>query len=222
MAGPTFLIDVDNTLLDNDLAKMRIADRIRASVGPNYANMFWKSYEGVRDEMGIIDFPLTCERLAQEAMDTSVGERVGGVLWGFDYGQCLYPGAIEVVEHLGRLGTTVVVSDGDQVFQKHKIDSAGISNAVDERVLIFKHKQDALDEIVTQFPDKPWVMIDDKPSILTGMKDHLGANCIAVFVKQGKYAVRPWPEGGAPADVVVSAIGDLAAMGPEAFRTREV
>lgn len=221
MTGPTFLIDVDNTLLDNDAAKMRIADKIRSAVGPNYANMFWSLYETVRNEIGIIDFPLTCERLSVDAMDSSVGERVAGVLWGFDYGQCVYPGAIDALAHLGELGTTVVVSDGDQIFQKHKIESAGISKAVEGRILIFEHKQEAIDEICEAYPAHPWVMIDDKPSVLTGMKERLGTECVTVSVKQGKYAASAWPADAQPADLVVAAIADLVSIGGNDFRVKE-
>jgi len=46
--GVAFLLDVDNTLLDNDAAKAAIAAGVAACVSPADAARFWKGYERVR------------------------------------------------------------------------------------------------------------------------------------------------------------------------------
>ena len=50
-----FLIDVDNTLLDNDRAKADVSRAIRELVGPDRAARFWSLYEEVRDECSVVD-----------------------------------------------------------------------------------------------------------------------------------------------------------------------
>ena len=58
-----FLLDVDNTLLDNDAAKAELERRILAALRPDRAARFWAIYEDVRRETGVVDFPETLRRL---------------------------------------------------------------------------------------------------------------------------------------------------------------
>lgn len=212
-----FLVDVDNTLLDNDLAKVRIADEISAAVGAVTADIFWRLYEEVRDEKGIIDFPLTCERLGEETHDREIGERVNDLLWSFDYGACVYPGAIEAVEHIRSLGEVVIVSDGDQVFQRHKIDCAGITEAAGGEVMIFVHKQQELEKIMAAHPADIYVPIEDKPKILSDDKKRLGDRICTVLVRQGKYAAAEQPADSLPPDIDLPAIAELSSLGKADF-----
>lgn len=204
---PTFLIDVDNTLLDNDLAKQRIADRIRRLAGPAVGKVFWELYETVRKETGVVDFPLTIERLGITLMDRSAAEKVGGVLWEFDYASCVYPEAPAVLRHLDEVGTTVVLSDGDAVFQPHKIKVAGVTEMVDA-VVVTPDKVKVLGEVRENYPSAPYVAIDDKPEVLERIKAELGGDSTTVFVRQGKHA---WPWDGA--DLTVGGIGELITYG---------
>ena len=104
----------------------------------------------------------------------------------------------------------VVLSDGDVVFQPRKIERAGIWNAVAGRVLIYTHKERALDHVVRRYPARHYVMVDDKPNLLAAMKLELGRKLTAVFVRQGHYASAAGSDlGTPPPDHVIQRIGDL-------------
>ena len=53
-----FMLDVDNTLLDNDQAKQDMAAALERILGPADAARFWDLYEAVREETEVVDFPL--------------------------------------------------------------------------------------------------------------------------------------------------------------------
>jgi FMN phosphatase YigB (HAD superfamily) len=108
------------------------------------------------------------------------------------------------------LGRTVVLSDGDVVFQPRKIQQSGLWDAVDGHVLIYIHKERMLDAVEQRYPARHYVMVDDKLRILAAMKDAWGDRLTTVFARQGHYAADPaniaaYP----PADVSVDHIGDL-------------
>ena len=63
----------------------------------------------------------------------------------------VFPSALAVLKRLKGFGPTVILSDGDVVFQPHKIERAGLSDAVDGRVLIYIHKEEALDDVERLF-----------------------------------------------------------------------
>ena len=110
----------------------------------------------------------------------------------------------------GRWGLTVILSDGDVVFQPRKIERSGLWAAVEGRVLIYIHKEEMLDAVAERYPARHYVMIDDKLRILAAMKKIWGDRLTTVFPRQGHYALDPeniaaYP----PADVTIERIGDL-------------
>ena len=64
----------------------------------------------------------------------------------YPFANRFYPGALDVLQRLRARGPTVILSDGDVVFQPRKVERSGISEAVDGHVLIYIHKEEALDE----------------------------------------------------------------------------
>jgi len=123
----------------------------------------------------------------------------------------LFPSALEVLRRLTGLGPTVILSDGDVVFQPRKVERAGLSDAVDGRVLIYIHKEEALDDVERRFPAEHYVLVDDKPRILAAVKRFWGDRVTTVFARQGSYARDAQIVGDmpAPADVTIERIGDL-------------
>ena len=89
----------------------------------------------------------------------------------------LYPGALDVLKDLRKWGPTVILTDGDAIFQPRKIERAGLAAAVDDRILIYVHKEDALDDIKRRYPARHYVLIDDKLRILSAFKRGLGQGC---------------------------------------------
>ncbi|OLD51316.1 MAG: HAD family hydrolase [Chloroflexi bacterium] len=200
------LLDVDNTLLDNDAAKDALERRILAAVSEERAARFWSLYEDVRRERGVVDFPETLRRF--HAIHPDASDRVDRAVLDMPYDRFLYPGALDAIAHLATLGTPVILSDGDRRYQPRKIERSGLAAAVRGNVIVTDHKEERLDEVLRRFPADHYVLIDDKAAILAEVKRRLDGRVTTVHVLQGHYAGEP-PDGPAP-DVVVQRIGDLA------------
>ena len=122
----------------------------------------------------------------------------------------LYPRALDVLDRLKKLGPTVILSDGDVVFQPRKVQRSGLWDAVEGRVLIYVHKETMLDQLRRLYPARRYVMVDDKVRILAAMKAVWGERLLTVFPRQGHYAHDGAILAAHPApDVCVERIGDL-------------
>lgn len=111
------------------------------------------------------------------------------------------------------MGPTVILSDGDVVFQPRKVDRSGLSDAVSGEVLIYIHKEQMLDDVEQRYPARRYVMIDDKLRILSEMKAIWRERLTTVFVRQGHYALDEKVLAGYPAaDIAIDAIGDLLSL----------
>jgi FMN phosphatase YigB (HAD superfamily) len=207
-----FLIDVDNTLLDNDRLKADVAAAIRGLVGPDRASEFWALYENVRDECGVVDYPEVLRRFRRAFAEERRLADVDRAVLGVPFERYLYPRALDVIAHLWRLGEPAILSDGDRVYQPMKIDRAGILIAVRGNVLVYEHKEDHLREVQRRFPADHYVHVDDKAALLARTKTSLGPRVTTVHVRQGHYAAEEF--GGTPPDVVVGRIADLLAVSP--------
>jgi FMN phosphatase YigB (HAD superfamily) len=202
-----FLIDVDNTLLDNDRAKADVAQAIRELVGPDRAARFWQVYEEVRDACGVVDYPETLRRLRRALPDETRLADVDRAVLDVPFERYLYPRALDVVARLWRLGEPAILSDGDRVYQPMKIERAGLLLAVRGNVLVYEHKEDHLAEVQRRFPADRYVHIDDKAALLGRTRASLGERVTTVHVRQGHYATEDG--GGAPPDVVIERIAEL-------------
>ena len=207
-----FLIDVDNTLLDNDRVKIELDAALQSEIGEELTTRFWKLYEQVRKEKGVVDIPLSLARLREQTslaeMDELTYRHIHSIFDNFPFQQALYPQSIETLEYLRTIGTPVIVSDGDLYFQAEKIFNSSIADAVEGKVLLYIHKQEHLPEIMHLYPADHYVIIDDKPSILADVKQALGEKVTTIFVRQGKYAHTNLPEGFSP-EISVEQISDL-------------
>ncbi len=216
----TFLLDVDNTLLDNDHVKQIWDARLDAEIGPELAAHYWNIYEEVRRQEDVVDIPLALTRFREETplktMDEMTYLHVCSLFDDFPFAQELFPHALETLDYLRALGLTVILSDGDLYFQAKKISHSGLAEMVGGRILLYVHKQEHLDEITSMYAADHYVMVDDKPKILADSKAVLGNRLTTVFVQQGKYAKEPLPEHFVP-DITVEHIGDLRHYGPEQF-----
>lgn len=202
------LIDVDNTLIDNDAVKEDIRGRIAALAGGEGAKAFWNAYEQVRRERDFVDFPLTLQRFRQRFHDERRFAQISSLVLSYPFEKSLFPRALDVLEHLHRTGPVTIVSDGDPIYQPAKIARAGLAEAVDD-VVITVHKERELGEILRHRAPSRHLLIDDKPSILAGTKDRLGAAIVTVHVCQGRYAHAVEHDRYPHADVEVDAIADL-------------
>ncbi len=202
-----FLVDVDNTLLDNDRAKADVARAIGELVGPDRASRFWSLYEDVRDECGVVDYPETLRRFHRAFPEQSRLTDVDRAVLGVPFERYLYPRALEVIARLWRNGEPAILSDGDRVYQPMKIARSGLLLAVRGNVLVYEHKEDHLAEVQRRFPAERYVHIDDKAALLARTKASLGDRVTTIHVRQGRYATED-PRGARP-DIVVERIVDV-------------
>jgi FMN phosphatase YigB (HAD superfamily) len=222
-----YLLDVDNTLLDNDRFHMDLSSHLEREFNDHGGKRYWKLYEAGRAERGYADYLATLQAYRMEVMDQPQWMMMSSFLLDYPFAERLYPGALDVLRHLGLSGKTVILSDGDAVWQPRKLQRSGIWDAVDGRVLIYLHKEKMLDDIQRHYPSRHYVMVDDKLSILDAMKKTWGTRLTTVFPRQGHYALDPKKTAGyAPADITVERIGDLinldlAALSDLAVRTTQ-
>lgn len=216
-----FMIDVDNTILDNDGVKSDLERAMLGILGPALAARFWELYEIVRNDTDVVDFIETMRRLGEEHPESRKAvDAATAALMNWDFRPRLYPQAIDTITHLKSLGVPVIVSDGDPIFQPGKIVQAGVTAAVDGRVLIFVHKEKHLPAVETYFNAEHFVLIDDKPGILMRSKAALGERLTTVHVLQGKYALDPKHAVDYTPDIVVKNFSDLRRYDAEAFLLR--
>jgi len=144
--------------------------------------------------------------------------QMSSFLVDYPFASRLYPHALNVVRHLRTMGLTVILSDGDVVFQPRKVERSGLWKAVDGRVLIYIHKEEMLDAVAAAYPAHHYVMVDDKLRILAMMKASWGDRLTTVFPRQGHYATDASILAAYPAaDITVERIGDLRKCDRSAF-----
>jgi FMN phosphatase YigB (HAD superfamily) len=205
-----FLLDVDNTLLDNDRFAADLGERLEQAFGPAERARYWAIFGRLREQLGLADYLGTLQAFRTGLDDHPELLAMSEFLLEYPFAARLFPGSLEAVAHLSELGRPVVLSDGDIVFQPRKIQRSGIWDAVDGRVMIYLHKERVLDHMQERFPAHHYVMVDDKPNLLAAMKSVLKSKLTTVFVRQGHYALDPAASSVAPApDMTVEAIGDL-------------
>ncbi len=212
MTDLVVLLDVDNTLLDNDLLRSRLQRDLEDVLGEEDGDRFWEIYEEVRAEMDVVDLPETIERFARECPNaTSIG-KASALVWDCPFADHLYPKGLEVIRHLSSFATPVILSDGDQLFQRHKIRAAGLEEAVRGNVLVYVHKEQEVEDIRRRFPAEHYSIVDDKTRILAAMKAAMGEQLTTVMVCQGKYANDPSHHDFPEPDITIEDIGELLAM----------
>jgi len=214
MDNVVFLVDVDNTLLDNDGVIEDLRAHLENEFGKTKADRYWVFFEELRDELGYADYLGALQRYRMRELSDEMNDprllQMSNYLIDYPFATRLYPDALRTVEHLKRLGTTVILTDGDVVFQPRKVQRSGIWDAVDGQVLIYIHKELMLDAVQARYPARHYVMVDDKLRILAAMKQTLGDRLTTVFPRQGHYAADPEAIAQfSAADITVQQIGDL-------------
>ena len=205
-----FLLDVDNTLLDNDRVVADLMRHLEREVGKERQQRYWAIFEELREELGYADYLGALQRYRVEHPRDPHLLTVSYFLINYPFANRLFPNSLDVIEHLRTWGPTVILSDGDVVFQPRKVERSGLFEAVERNVLIYIHKEVELDDVERRYPSDRYVLVDDKLRILSAVKKVWGKRVTTVFPRQGHYASDPKHlEGHAPADVTVERIGEL-------------
>src|ERR1700730_15267486 len=132
-----FLVDVDNTLLDNDHIQADLKRHLEREFGAACPDRDWAILEGLFTELGYRD--------CLGALQLSRAERpreihllaMSSYLVDYPFANRLYPQALDVVERFRSWGRTAILSDGDVVFQPRKVEPSGSSEADGGHVPIY-------------------------------------------------------------------------------------
>jgi FMN phosphatase YigB (HAD superfamily) len=212
-ASIVFLVDVDNTLLDNDRIQSDLRNHLEREYGAECRDRYWMILEELMTTLGYRDYLGALQRYRMEHPTDIRLLGMSSYLIDYPFASRLYPKALEALRRLRSWGETVILSDGDVVFQPRKVERSGIHAAVGGHVLIYIHKEDALNDVRLRYPAHHYVLIDDKLRILTAVKRAWGDCVTTVFPRQGKFAHDPAViEANPAADVTMERIGDLLAV----------
>ena len=205
-----FLFDVDNTLVDNDRIVADLMKHLEREMGHERQQRYWAIFEELRTTLGYADYLGALQQYRiQYPRDFNI-LTVSHYLVNYPFANRLFPNSLDVVERCQQFGRTVILSDGDVVFQPQKVHRSGLYETFDGEVLIYIHKEQELDDVRRFYPADHYVLIDDKVRILSAVKTAWGDAVTTVFPRQGHYAldaeeVAKYP----PADIELAAISEL-------------
>ena len=151
MSRPVFLLDVDNTLLDNDRFAADLGARLEQGFGAAERDRYWAIYDALRDERGYADYPGALQEFRSGFDESPDLLQMSAFMLDYPFANRLYPRTLDAIKYLRTLGLPVVLSDGDVVFQPRKVQRSGIWDAVQGRVLIYVHKERMLDDMQRRF-----------------------------------------------------------------------
>ncbi len=210
MKKTVFFFDVDNTLLDNDRVTKDLRAFLEREIGERRSEAYWKIFEELRSELGYADYLGALQRYRGEFPYDSHVLSVSTFLINYPFANRLFPNSLDVLERCQTFGETVILSDGDVVFQPRKIERSGLLETVSRNILIYIHKEKELSDVERRYPAEHYVLVDDKLRILSAVKEIWRAKVTTVFVRQGHYAFDEKEISKYPAaDVSVERIGEL-------------
>ena len=205
-----FLVDVDNTLLNNDLFQFELKNHLASVGGEACRDHYWAIQEELFHSLGYRDYLGAFQRYRLEHPEHEGAVWLAGFVLDFPYETLLFPGALALLARLRALGRVVLLTDGDAVFQPIKLRRSGLLDAVDGHAVICVHKEAELAEVERRYPARRYVVIDDKLRLLTAIKQAWGSRVTTVFPRQGQFAFDEQVLAtNPPADLTVPQIGDL-------------
>src|SRR6476659_2036775 len=205
-----FLFDVDNTLLDNDRVTAALKQFLTKEVGEERTGQYWKIFEQLRITLCYADYLGSLQEYRRQFPYDSHVLALSNFLIDYPFANRLFPGSLDVIDRLKKVGRVVILTDGDAVFQPRKIERSGLGEAVDNNILIYVHKEKELADIERRYPTDHYYLFDDKIRILSAIKEQWLDRVTTVFVKQGHYALNNDEVSKYPAaDVEVNCISDL-------------
>ncbi|WP_233171796.1 HAD family hydrolase [Dyella sp. ASV21] len=205
-----FLLDVDNTLLDNDRFAADLTAQLDRDFGKDERERYWSIYAGLRDTLGYADYLGALQQFRLDNTNEAALLQLSFFLLDYPFVERIYPHALDAIRYLETIGTSVILSDGDMVFQPRKIQRTGLWDAVAGRVLVYVHKERMIDATLQRYPAAHYVMVDDKPGLLAAVKRVLGGRVSTIFVRQGHYAAEAAQAAPDPTpDYTIDHISDL-------------
>lgn len=209
-----FFLDVDNTLLNNDLIKQEIKTALIKILGPVEAEHFWRHHDEFRAYQKLVDFPAITRSYCHEREANTCEMAVGNIFDAINFKAALFTCATEVIAHLKTFGTVCIFSEGDAIYQRKKIERSGLAKLVDH-VFLYEHKYDHLNELKKMFPKERLIFIDDRDDTLAKLRQKL-ADILTIVVCQGHYA-GPHCSTNYQAHRMILSIADILTLSKEEF-----
>ena len=207
-----FLVDVDDTLLDNGHIQADLKRHLEREFGAASRDRYWAILEQLFNDLGYRDYLGALQRFRVEHPKDIHLLSMSSYLVDYPFANRLYPGSLDVLERFRGWARTVIFSDGDVVFQPRKVERSGIFETVEGHVLIYIHKENELDDVEQRYPAGHYVLVDDKPRILAAVKKVWGDRVTTVLPRQGQFAHAADAASYRPAaDLMVERISDLLA-----------
>jgi FMN phosphatase YigB (HAD superfamily) len=202
------LFDVDNTLLDDDRIVAELCDFLLDTLGEEGAKKYWKHFEALRHSLGYADYLGALQRARDEDPHEMHFLAISNFLVNYPFAERVHSRALDVIDHVARWGLPTIVSDGDVVFQPIKLYRAGLARAVQDRVLVYIHKEKELDDIMGRYPSPHYVLVDDTLSILTAVKQEWGPRVTTIHVRPTAHGPDNDPKAVSP-DMRLNDIGEM-------------
>src|SRR5438045_5400454 len=207
-----FLVDIDNTLLDNDHIQAELKRHLEREFGAACRDRYWAILEQLFSDLGYRDYLGALQRYRVEHPKDIHLLSMSSYLVDYPFANRLYPGALDVLERFRCWARTVILSDGDVVFQPRKVERSGIFEAVEGNVLIYIHKEEELGDVEQRYPARHYVLVDDKTRILAEVKRIWGDRVTTVLPRQGQFAYATTEASYDPAAAItVECIGQSCA-----------
>lgn len=205
-----FLLDVDNTLLDSDAVIADFRRHLSGALGEAAQKKYWTIFDERQQALGYADYLGALQRFRSENPRDLDFLKLSMFLLDYRFAERLYPRALDVVGFLKTRGTTAIVSNGDVVFQPHKIERSGLFDAVEGNVLVYIKKEADWEDVEERIPASRYVLVDDEPRELAAAKRHWRDRATTIFVRQGSHAHDPeHVDQYPPADITIERVGEL-------------
>ncbi len=104
-----FLVDVDDTLLDNDHIQNDLREHLEREFGATCRDRYWKILEALFEELGYRDYLGALQRYRIEHPTDIRLLGMSSYLVDYPFADRLYPGALEVLNRLRTWGQTVIL-----------------------------------------------------------------------------------------------------------------
>ena len=104
MTDTVFLLDVDNTLLDNDAVIEDLRRHLVEAFGPDCDRRYWEIFEQLRTELGYADYLGALQRYRVEHPRETHVLQISLFLLHYPFASRVYPGAFDAIRALQARG----------------------------------------------------------------------------------------------------------------------
>src|ERR1700739_740158 len=95
-----FLLDCDDTLLDNDRVQADLGERIEMMFGAEGRTRYWQEFEHLREQLGYVDYLGALQRCRNPHSGDPRLLQLANYLLDYPFAERLYPQALQTLTHL--------------------------------------------------------------------------------------------------------------------------